>query len=216
MGEYDAKLHVNIALSHFSPIILLENSKRGPRQNFISIIESDMAREVGLMAVDRVAGVNKFYALPNFSHAAVTTYLAIAENEAISRGSNIEPTVRLSSSSKSILRNASIAAAREEELRLKAKERLDADAVERATLSETQELLFGRILEEYEMKIEVLNSMLEASKIALKAAGDNLISERVASDTVVEKCLKEKSDNLGGLHRMTILTAAFHSANPSI
>ena len=216
MGEYDAKLHVNIALSHFSPIILLENSKRGARQNFISVIDSDMAREVGLMAVDRVAGVNKFYALPNFSHDVVTSYIAIAENEAISRGSNIEPTARLSSSSKSILKNASIAAAREEELRLKAKERLDADAVERATLSETQELLFGRIQGEYAMKIEVLEAMLEASTVALKAAGDKLISEREASDTVVEKYIKEKSDNLGGLQRMTILTTAFHSSNPSL
>ena len=216
MGEYDAKRHVNTALSHFSPIILLENSKRGAKQNFISVIEADMAREVGLMAVDRVAGVNKFYALPNFSHAAAMTYIAIAENEAISRGSNIEPTVRLSSSSKSILRNASIASAREEELKLKAKERLDADAVERATLSETQELLFGRIQAEYAMKIEVLEAMLEASTVALKAAADTLSSEREASDTVVEKYLKEKSDNLVGLQRMTILTEAYHSSNPSL
>lgn len=166
------------------------------------------------MAVDRVAGVKKFYALPNFSHAAAMTYIAIAENEAISRGSNIEPTVRLSSSSKSILRNASIASAREEELKLNAKERLDADAVERATLSETQELLFGRIEAEYAMKIEALEAMLEASTVALKAAADTLSSEREASDTVVEKYLNEKSDNLVGLQRMTILTEAYHSSNP--
>ena len=116
MGEYDAKLHVNIALSHFPPVLLSENSKRGPRQNFISVLDSDMAREIGLIAVDRVAGVNKFYALPNFRHASATAYLAIAEIEAISRGSNIEPTVRLCNSSKSTLRNASIAVVREEEL----------------------------------------------------------------------------------------------------
>ena len=70
---------------------------------------------------------------------------------------------------------------------LKAKERLDADAVERATLSEIQELLFGRIQAEYAMKIEVLEAMLETSTVALKAAADTLTSEREASDTVVEK-----------------------------
>ena len=96
MADFDAKLHRNIALSHFSPLVLSENSKRGPKQNFISIIESDMAREIGLMPVDRVAGVNKFYALPNFTNEAVMAYIAVIENEAISRGSNIESTTRLS------------------------------------------------------------------------------------------------------------------------
>lgn len=110
------------------------------------------------------------------------------------------------------MRNASIASAREEELKLKAKERLDADAVERVTLSETQELLFGRIQAEYAMKLEVLEAMLEA----LKAAADTLSSEREASETVVEKDLIEKSDNLVGLQRMTILTEAYHSSNPSL
>ena len=43
-----------------------------------------------------------------------------------------------------------------------------------------------------------------------------LTSERAASDTVVEKYLKEKKDNEGGLQRMTILTAAWHTSNPSL
>lgn len=216
MADFDAKLHRNIALSHFSPLVLSENSKRGPKQNFISIIESDMAREIGLMPVDRVAGVNKFYALPNFTHEAVMAYIAVIENEAISRGSNIESTTRLSSSSKVILREMSVAAAIEVDLRVKAKERLDADVVERATLSGTQELLFGRIQSDYITKIEELEEKLSVSNIALKAARDMLTSERAASDTVVEKYLKEKKDNEGGLQRMTILTAAWHTSNPSL
>ena len=69
------------------------------------------------------------------------------------------------------MREMSVAAAIEADLRVKAKERLDADVFERATLSGTQELLFGRIQSDYVTQIEELEEKLSVSNIALKLLG---------------------------------------------
>ena len=144
LREYDAKLDVNIALHHFSPDILSENEKRGPNQNFITAIDSQLARQIGLMPGDRVAGVDKFYAAPNFSHDALLTYLSTVENALILRGSTIEFTTRLSSNTKLVVKKLADAAKLQQEIDLKTdsdeRERTEADRVQRASLTGTQEL----------------------------------------------------------------------------
>lgn len=216
MSEFDEKLDLNIALHHFSPIIIAENSKRRPNQDFITAIDARNARAVGLTVSDRIDESDLFYALPNFSHDSVMSYLADAENEAVLRGSDIQPSPKLSSTSKAALRNIAVAVAAEEKLRLKVIELQVVDDKERATLSESQELLFQRIQQEHDSRIRELESRLSASAISLKAAEDNLISERAASDIIVEKHTQEKKETFHGLQRSAILTDSYHASNSTL
>ena len=68
MNEFDAEKHLNVALGHFSPVLLSENAKRGPNKHFISAIDSQLGLEIGLTAINRIAGSNNFYALPNCTY----------------------------------------------------------------------------------------------------------------------------------------------------
>lgn len=215
LREYDAKLDVNIALHHFSPDILSENDKRGPKQNFITAIEPQLAQQIGLMPGDRVAGVDKYYAAPNVSRDALLSYLTSVENAVILRGSAIEFTTRLSSNSKLVAKKVADAAKLQVELDLKRHEQTEADIIQRASLTGTQELFFARIQTDYQLKIENLESLLSASVTALTAIGVTLTAERAASDSIIEKHIQDKKNYTGGLQRVTILTDSWHALNPS-
>ena len=171
------------------------------------------------MPEDRIAGVDKYYAAPNFTHDALLTFLTTVENAVILRGSTIEFTTRLSSNTKLIVTKEADAAKLQEELDLKRasddRERTESDRIQRASFTGTQELFFSRIQTEYQQKIEDLESKLLESVTALAAIGATLTSERTASDIIVDKYIQEKKDNIGGLQRMTILTDFWHELNPS-
>lgn len=85
------------------------------------------------MPGDRVAGVDKFYAVPNFSHDALLTYLTTVKNAFILRGSTIEFTTRLSGNTKLVVKKVADAAKLQQEIDLKTdsdqKERTEADRI---------------------------------------------------------------------------------------
>ena len=219
MNEFDSKKHLNVALSHFSPVLLSENAKRGPKQHFISAIDSKTGLEIGMTAIDRIAGSNAFYALPNCTYSSALSYLTIIENEKIAKGSAVICTTRLSSSSKAAVRMAAEAIVKEDELTttnaLKVQKRQDADNAVRATFTEVQEKLLKGILKEMKVKIAKLEAQLSEANTSLRTVNDALTAERVASDTIIDKHIEKNKNLSNGIQRCSVLTDSWHALHPS-
>ena len=131
-----------LARHHFHPDLLHKNDEHVHGSYFITKIDMELGKAIGLKDVDRVAGFNSFYAVPNYSVKNVMDYVGMKETESVVTGSNIVLTSRMSSASKQTMRM--IQAALDENgavVRKKKKdldERVESDATARASLSKNQ------------------------------------------------------------------------------
>ena len=94
----------SVALHHFSPYILAENSKQKAKSNFITKVNLELGRLVGLRDIDRVPNANLYYALPNYSWENTLFYVYQIESDAVVNGAEINLTSRMSSAKKREMR----------------------------------------------------------------------------------------------------------------
>ena len=172
-----------------------------------------------MTAIDRIAGSNAFYALPNCTYNSALSYRTIIENEKIAKGSAVICTTRLSSSSKAAVRMAAEAIVKEDELTttnaLKVQKRQDADNAVCETFTEMQEKLLKGILKEMKVKIAKLEAQLSEANTSLRTVNDTLTAERVASDTIIDKHIEKNKNLSNGIQRGSVLTDSWHALHPS-
>ena len=216
----------SIALSHFSEELLVLNSKHLHGPYFIKRISSELGRKIGLSAVDRIAGTDFYYALPNQTISDVQSLLNIK------RISRYELTVRLetpsrdighriSSSSKVAIRQAialdvAMGVASEEKNR-KLQLKYDDDIDIRASLNDRQSKYLKRLQKENKLLMEVLKIELAESKSKCDLLEGQLSDEKNSKNRIV---MQHSSDieqlYSSGLQRGLILSDEWHASNPSI
>ena len=160
-----------LARHHFHPDLLHKNDEHVHGSYFITKVDLELGKAIGLRDVDRVAGLNSFYAVPNYSIKNVIDYIGIKEAESVVTGSDIVLTSRMSSASKQAMRMIQAAVDENDAVVRQKKreydERVESDRIARASLNENQEKLVKRLFTDMEMKekenerLEVLLSEVE-------------------------------------------------------
>lgn len=93
-----------IARHHFHPDLLHQNDKHDHGSYFITKVDMVLGRGIELLDCDRVAGLNFFYAVPNFATESILDFIVMKETESIVTGSDIVLSSRMSSGSKQAMR----------------------------------------------------------------------------------------------------------------
>ena len=213
-------------MCHFSEELLVLNGKHLHGPYFIKRISSELGTKIGLSRIDRIAGSDSYYALPNQSVRDVQALLNRKEVERYERTAGLETPVRglahrISSSSKvavreSIAHDESIRVA-SAEMDRKLKLKFIADIEIKASLSDSQAKYLKRLEKENKMVLSELKMKLVESENKCRALEVQLGEGKDGKKKMLEK---HSSDIVelysSGLQRGTILSDKWHAANPLI
>ena len=210
-----------VARHHFHPGLLQKNDEHLHGSYFITKIDMELGKSIGLRDVDRVAGINSFYAVPNYSIKNIMDYVGLKETESVVTGSDIVLTSRMSSASKQTMRMMQAAADENDSVVKKKKrdfdERVENDTTARAYLSENQENFVKRLFTDLEIKEkenETLQMSLNEMEAKLAETSMKLREEMDKYDDLIEK-QRELNSNRSGLERSLILNSVWHKNNPT-
>ena len=179
----------------------------------------ELGKAIGLKDVDRVAGFNSFYAVPNYSVKNVMDYVGMKETESVVIGSDIVLTSRMSSASKQTMRmiqadeNDAVVRKKKKDL----DERVESDATTRASLYENQENFVKRLFTDFEIQEkenEALQVLLKEMEAKLTETNKKLREEMDRYDDLNEK-QRELNISRSGLQRGLILNSVWHENNPT-
>ena len=209
-----------VARHHFHPDVLLLNDKHEHGSYFITKIDAQLARMIGLREGDRVAGLDSYYAVPNQSLKDATDYVTGKETDLVVTGSSIVLKTRMSSGSKQEMRKIqaafNVSATAEKERLIKLDKILSDDAITRASLSENQEELFQRSLQELQQKDnEIYRLKSDLSMLRLNSDElDRKLGEEIKKSEAITAKQKESGNSRNGLERGLILNSFWHESNP--
>ena len=210
-----------LAKHHFHPDLLLKNDEHIHGSYFITKVDFELGKAIGLRDVDKVAGLNSFYAVPNYSIKNVIDYISIKETESVVTGSDIVLTSRMSSASKQAMRIIQAAIDENEAVVRQKKrdldERVENDTIARASLTVNQERFVKRLFTDIEMKEkenERLEVLLSEAEAKLSESNMKLRQEMDRYDDVIEK-QRELNSSRSGLERGLILNSVWHGNNPT-
>lgn len=208
-----------IASHHFHPDVLLLNEKHEHGTYFITKIDVQLARAIGLKDSDRVSRVDSYYAVPNQTIQDATDYISQKEMDSVVGGSDIKLTSRMSSKGKQDMRNMKTAKdvidSAEKERILKLQERVADEAVIRASLSENQEKLSERSLADMKFKdqeIERLQVELLELRLQSEESGRKLADYTKEAEAIIAKHV-ERDNSRSGLERGLLLNDTWHASN---
>lgn len=222
----EKKSQPSIALSHFSEEVLILNEKHLHGPYFIKKISIELGRKIGLSGVDRVAGSEYYYALPNQTVEDVQGLLSRKENERFAHTAGLATPARgvahrISSSSKVAVRQA-IAFQEAERVLSAEKDRkqqlINADDIKiKSSLTDRQAKYFKRIQKENKGILVELQKKLAESEAKCDLLEGRLSEEKDASSDMSAKHDSDiKEQYSSGLQRRLILSDNWHASNPLI
>ena len=226
VGYYDQVQKLSqpcIALCHFSEELLLLNSKHLHGPYFLKTISPELGVKIGLSRIDRIAGSDSYYALPNQSVHDVQALLNRKEVERYERTVGLETPVRgfsqrIGSSSKVAVREAikydesvrAVSAEKDRKLKLK----YAADIAIKASLSDSQAKYLKRLEKENKAILSDLKLKLVESENKCRALEVQLGEEKGEMNDMLKKHNSDIVElSTSGLQRGTILSDKWHAKN---
>lgn len=168
---------------------------------------------ISLREGDRVAGLDSFYAVPNQSLKDTTDYVIGKETDLVLTGSSFVLKTRMSSGSmqemKKIQAAFDVSATAEKERLIKLHKIEADDAITKASLSESQEELFQRSLQELEQKDNEIDRLkTDLAMLRLRSEeSDRKLDKGIRKSEAITAKQKESGNSRNGLERGLILNS---------